>query len=76
MYLLAPSAFLIPMILVLSLTETNIILATLNIPTRVAKPPRKMPKMFNASKKPFRNLDIIESWFREKSSSSIGLNLR
>ena len=44
----APIAFLIPIILVRSFTETNIIFATLNIPTKSAKPPIIQPTMFKA----------------------------
>ena len=44
-YLLAPNAFLIPMILVRSFTETNIIFATLNIPTTSANSPMMKPAM-------------------------------
>ena len=75
-YFFAPSAFLIPIIFVRSLTETNIIFATLNIPTNKAKPPIIPPTKYIIPKKPSNRLLNIVNLFKAKLLSSFGFNLR
>ena len=73
--LLAPIAFFNPIILVLSLTVTNIMLAIPNIPTIKLMPPIIEPTKFiiiNDSEMALLNASTL---FNEKLSSCVGLNL-
>ena len=73
--LLAPTAFFRPIWLVRSRTDTNIILATPNIPTKSDIPAMIHPPVFNGPKMLLTaSLKSLIS-FNAKSSSWVGLNL-
>ena len=71
----APMAFFKPIMLVLSLTVTNIILAMPNKPTIKLIPPMIAPTTFTVEKKPVMALLKASTLFKEKLSSCLGASL-
>ena len=71
---MAPSDFWMPMMLVRSRTETNIIFAIPNPPTRIENDPMTQPAIPMISKVAPIKLTIASGWFMAKFSSSLGFN--